>query len=86
MNLEFLGQKISKMGFCKYYQKSVHGAFLTFYKKLEQHKDLKLSQIIAFGIILFWDFRAKNWPKIRFFRYYQKPLHETILIFYMEVQ
>ena len=53
MNLEFLGQKISKMGFYKYYQKSVHGAFLTFYKKLEQHKDLKLSQIIAFGIILF---------------------------------
>ena len=45
--------KISKMGFYKYYQKSVHGAFLTFYKKLEQHKDLKLSQIIAFGIILF---------------------------------
>ena len=39
--------------------------------------------------ILLQDIRpegAQNWSKIRFFRYYQKSMHGTVLIFCMRLQ
>ena len=32
-----------------YYQKPVHGTFLIFRMKLQQHKDLELTQMVFFG-------------------------------------
>ena len=44
--LKFLRQKGPKMRLFKSFEKSVHGYFLIFYIKLEQLKDLKLTQLI----------------------------------------
>ena len=61
--------------------------FSDFFHKLQQLKDLKSRQIIFTGItfVLNWAINDPNGLKMRFFKYYQKPMHEP-LIFYMELQ
>ena len=47
--LEFLGQKLPKLGskmrLFKFYEKSLHGDFLIFCMRLQQHKGLKWTQM-----------------------------------------
>ena len=90
--LKFLGQRVAKMGppkmtFFGWSQKSMHGPFLIFCMKLQQHKDFTLMQMTFFwmgegnNLVL-----VQNIPKIRFFRYYVKSMHGTFLIFCMALQ
>ena len=70
-----------------FWVKSMHGPFLIFCMKLQQHKDFTLMQMTFFwmgegnNLVL-----VQNIPKIRFFRYYVKSMHGTFLIFCMALQ
>ena len=61
--------------FLKFYQKLMHGIFLIFCMKLQQHKNLKLVQMVFLEKLYFEILGrkvAKNGPKIKFFKIYEK--------------
>ena len=61
--LKFLRKKGPKMRLFKSFEKSVHGYFLIFYIKLEQLKDLKLTQLIFLIKNLVQGFQTERGPK-----------------------
>ena len=61
--------------FFKFYQKLMHIIFLIFCMKLQQHKNLKLVQMIFLEKLYFEILGpkvSKNGPKIKFFKIYEK--------------
>ena len=63
MFFKFFGQNGPKMRFFKHYQISMHGTFLIFFMKLQQHDDSRLTQMTFFGKILQRGFWTKRGPK-----------------------
>ena len=65
------GQNGLKMGFFKYYQKSMHRTFL-FCMKLQQHEDLKLNKVISWEKLCYGVFGPNRCPKWGFSIFFLK--------------
>ena len=54
----------------------MEGIFLIFCMKLQQHKDLKLAEMIFFGPKV-----AHSGAKMKFFKFYERYVHVAFLVF-----
>ena len=75
-----------KMRCTKFYEKSIHPAFLIFCMNLQQHKGLKLNQMFFLGNFLCWGFWAKKRSKMSFFTFNNNSLDLFFLIFCTKLQ
>ena len=76
-----IGPKMKCFKFC---QKSVHGSFLIFCMKLQQHKGLKLTQMVFLGKSCTRIFKQKV-AQNEFFQFYSKLIDRIFLIFLREL-